>query len=338
MPQRPFPAVLEAAAPRDLRDLMVWPWFSLAKTPRHQPIRLDHATVRLRVEPAGSLGIATVWDADVLIWAVSQIVEALDAGLTPGARLEAPPRQILRFLGRGTGRSDYARLRAAFDRLAATRVETSLRAPLPEPARFTWLDGWETTGNGVCLTVPEWLSAAARERRVLRLDPAYFGLTGGTARWLYRLVRKMGGRQRGGGAIGLRRLHARSGSRVRYVEFVPRIRRIAASGLPGYRLTVERGGGEERLRFVRHPESPCPSTQGCGLAAEELGRSEWEERGTSPCRITGHRPADSALSSCPASEIRPYNFITSLYNRLLAADSPNPAPVDDSSGRPWRRP
>jgi hypothetical protein len=186
--------------------------------------------------------------------------------------------------------------------------------------------------------VPEWLSAAARERRVLRLDPAYFGLTGGTARWLYRLVRKVGGRQRGGSAIGLRRLHARSGSLVRYAEFAPRIRRIAASGLPGYRLTIEPSGGEECLRFVRRPESPSPSTEGCGSAADELGRSEWEQRGTSPCRITGHRPTDSASSSCSASEIRPYNFITSNYNRLLVADSSSPAPVDKPHCRPRKRP
>jgi plasmid replication initiation protein len=36
---------------------------------------------------------------------------------------------------------------------------------------------------------------------VLSIDRAYFGLTGGLERWLYRLVRKHGGRQSTGYVI-----------------------------------------------------------------------------------------------------------------------------------------
>ncbi|MBF5095436.1 replication initiator protein A [Azospirillum sp. INR13] len=254
-----LPARRTDIALRDVADLMVWPWFSLAKSPRHAPITFEQGAVRIRVEPAGDLGIATLWDADVLVWAASQLTEALDAGRTPTRHLETPAYPLLRFLGRGVGRHDYALLRAAFDRLAATRVETTLRAGPEGPARFCWLEGWEPTAAGVRLTLPEWLFTAVCERRVLTLDPGYFALTGGVARWLYRLVRKMGGRQRGGGAIGLRRLHARSGSPMRPAEFARHIRRIASIGLPGYRLSIERGGGEERLLFSeRDPWRTCP--------------------------------------------------------------------------------
>ena len=36
---------------------------------------------------------------------------------------------------------------------------------------------------------------------VLTIDPAYFALTGGLERWLYRLVRKHGGKQKNGWSL-----------------------------------------------------------------------------------------------------------------------------------------
>ena len=47
---------------------------------------------------------------------------------------------------------------------------------------------------------------------MLTIDRAYFELTGGLERWLYRLVRKHGGRQDGGWSFDFKHLHAKSGS------------------------------------------------------------------------------------------------------------------------------
>ena len=52
--------------------------------------------------------MATIWDADVLIWAASQIVEARDAGLETSRLMAATPYEILTFVGRGTSARDYA--------------------------------------------------------------------------------------------------------------------------------------------------------------------------------------------------------------------------------------
>ena len=51
--------------------------------------------------------MATIWDADVLIWAASQIVEARDAGLKTSRLMAATPYEILTFIGRGTSARDY---------------------------------------------------------------------------------------------------------------------------------------------------------------------------------------------------------------------------------------
>ena len=60
--------------------------------------------------------MATIWDADVLIWAASQIVEARDAGLKTSRLMAATPYEILTFVGRGTSARDYDRLKAGLDR------------------------------------------------------------------------------------------------------------------------------------------------------------------------------------------------------------------------------
>jgi hypothetical protein len=48
---------------------------------------------------------------------------------------------------------------------------------------------------------------------VLTIDPAYFRLTGGIERWLYRLVRKHGGKQPGGWQFDFRTCTANRAAR-----------------------------------------------------------------------------------------------------------------------------
>src|SRR5580704_12570990 len=66
---------------RDQRDTMERPFFSLAKKPRITPIEYKVGNVWVEVSAHQSFGMATIWDADILIWASTQIREALDRGL-----------------------------------------------------------------------------------------------------------------------------------------------------------------------------------------------------------------------------------------------------------------
>ncbi len=97
-----FRALPGDLAARDAQDLMAYPFFSLAKSRRIVPIDFRAGTVTIRVEAVPEHGMATIWDADVLIWAASQIVEARDAGLKTSRLMAATPFEILTFVGRGT--------------------------------------------------------------------------------------------------------------------------------------------------------------------------------------------------------------------------------------------
>src|SRR3546814_19732418 len=88
-------------AARDAQDLMSWPFFSLAKSRRSAPIDFAMGATWISVEAVAEHGMATIWDADILIWAASQLVEARDAGRPTSRNIAARPHEILTFIGRG---------------------------------------------------------------------------------------------------------------------------------------------------------------------------------------------------------------------------------------------
>ena len=202
-------------AARDAQDLMAWPFFSLAKSKRVKPIDFRMGEVAILVEATAEHGMATIWDADVLIWVASQIVEARDAGKATSRLIAATPHEILTFPRRGTGKAGYERLKAALDRLQSTSIATSIRqAGARRRRRFSWINEWrerlDDKGRalGIEMIVPDWLYEGVLDRAlVLTIDPAYFALTGGLERWLYRIVRKHGGKQKGGWSFDIAHLH-----------------------------------------------------------------------------------------------------------------------------------
>jgi len=255
-----FRALSTALAPRDAQDLMAYPFFSLAKSRRIQPIDYAVAGVMIRVEAVAEHGMATIWDADILIWAASQIVEARDAGLRTSRLMAATPYEILTFIGRGVSARDYQRLKAALDRLQSTTIATTIRQPSEgRRNRFSWINEWveridpQGRPTGIELIVPDWFyNAVLDDALILTIDRAYFDLTGGYDRWLYRLVRKHGGRQRNGWRFEFRHLHLKSGSLSPFKRFAFELRGIVRrQPLPGYRLWIEIGArGQTLLAFA----------------------------------------------------------------------------------------
>lgn len=260
-----FVATGREIAVRDAQDLMAWPFFSLAKSKRIQPIDFRMGEVSILVEATAEHGMATIWDADVLIWIASQLVEARDAGRPTSRLIAATPHEIMRFTRRSTGKIGYERLKAALDRLQSTSIATSLRqASARRRHRFSWLNEWRERlddggrATGIEMIIPDWFYEGVLDRAlVLTIDPAYFRLTGGLERWLYRIVRKHGGRQQGGWSFDIEHLWLKSGALSPYKRFAFDIRNIVRrQSLPGYALSLDHPLGRERLNFVAIPLDP----------------------------------------------------------------------------------
>jgi plasmid replication initiation protein len=244
-----FRALPGDLAPRDAQDLMAYPFFSLAKSKRVAPDRLPQP---VRRSPSVSRPCPTRHGDDLgrRRADLGRLADRRGARrrLKTSRLMAATPYEILTFVGRGTGRADYDRLKAALDRLQSTTV-ADLDPPAHRAAahRFSWINEWKETADahgrplGLELILPDWFYAGVLDDAlVLTIDRAYFDLTGGLERWLYRLVRKHGGRQATAGASIFPHLHAKSGSLSPLKHFAYDVREIVRrQPLPGYRLTIE---------------------------------------------------------------------------------------------------
>ena len=113
--------------------------------------------------------------------------------------------------------------------------------------RFSWVNEWKERADGqgrplgLELIIPDWLYAAVlNDALVLTIDRAYFDLTGGLERWLYRIVRKHAGRQPGGWCFEISHLHLKSGSLSPLKRFAFELRDITRrQPLPGLHLAME---------------------------------------------------------------------------------------------------
>ena len=263
------PCVADAGL-RDQRELMERPFFSLAKRKRIKAIEYvsPDASIFVNVRPHQDYGMATIWDADILIWAASTLQEMKRNGVNDLPRtLNFQPYDLLRTIHRDTGGREYRLLREGLSRLASTSIETNIRVGRSKKHRqFAWIEGWaelvdEETGqsSGMSVTLSDWFyEGVVMEGGVLSIEPEYFAIKGGRERWLYRVARKhAGGAGAGGFAITLPTLFEKSGAEGTYRRFKFEIAKIAKEDdLPGFALRLDAGrpdGGrdEPSLTMVR---------------------------------------------------------------------------------------
>lgn len=251
---------------RDQREVMERPFFSLAKSRRLKPIdyRSPDGKIWVHVSVNPSYGMATIWDADILIYCASVISDMKRRGVNDIPRtLQVMPYDILRSIGRQTTGRAYELLTQSLDRLQSTTVKTNIRAENRRETTFSWLDSWTQLvdpkterSRGMSVTLADWFyEGLLMDGGVLAIDRAYFDISGGRERWLYKVARKhAGGAGEGGFAISLPTLFEKSGAEGLYRRFKFEMAAIVRNdNLPGYRLVWEEGKarGEPTLRMLK---------------------------------------------------------------------------------------
>ena len=250
---------------KDQREVMERPFFSLSKRKRLQPIEYTSpdGEIWVHVSANPAFGIATIWDADILIWATSRINQMREAGANDLPRtLHTTSYDLLKAIRRDTGGKGYRELQAALQRLEATTIQTSMRAPKRQKrAQFGWLDEWTmevdaATGSprGLTLTLSNWVyEGLIRDRALLTLHPDYFTLSGGVERAIYRIARKHAGDQAAGWTCRVSVLHDKTGSESPLKQFAYLLRRIVtANNLPEYDLSfVSAADNTSAVHFIR---------------------------------------------------------------------------------------
>ena len=256
-----FIASATDVSPKEHQDLMSRCWWNLAKQKRIAPIEHTFGDSWIKVSGDPKYGIATIWDNDVLLFAISQLMYNLNHGMDVGRTIGFTGYEFFQFTGKekksGKGYSD---LWASLERLHHTYVETNIRqGNKSRHHSFVWLSDIKQTHDGTRhtgyqITLPEWLyNSVVNDQFVLTLDDGYFDIRGGLERWLYLFARKSSGYNKDGWAESIESIYRKSGSRMTLKEFRRRIQVILSKGeILGYEVGWSGNiKGKQELFFPR---------------------------------------------------------------------------------------
>ena len=232
---------------KDVMQHMEHPFYSLSKKPETTVKRYRNGEHWLEVTPSVK-GLATIYDKDILIYCISQIMAKLKRGEDFSPRVRINSRELLIFTNRGTSGREYQALLDALDRLEGTRIRTnivtgdeeqidgfglidasSIRRKQGMDGRLMWCE----------IKLSDWVFNAIQNQEVLTLHRDYFRLRKPIERRVYELARKHCGQQKSW-RISLEKLLLKSGSQSPEKRFRQMIKLLAEHDhLPDYQVTFD---------------------------------------------------------------------------------------------------
>lgn len=188
---------------KDIMPQMEHPFYSLSKKPDTSIRRYEHNGNWLEVTPSVK-GLATIYDKDILVYCISQIMAKLKRGEKVSRSVKINSRDFLIFTNRGTGGKDYKAFCESLDRLAGTRIVTNIKTGEEEQqSNFGLIDATSVKRkhglDGRLLwcevQLSNWVFNAIRAQEVLTLHPEYFRLSKPLEKRIYEIARKHCGQQ-----------------------------------------------------------------------------------------------------------------------------------------------
>ncbi len=110
---------------KDDMPSMEYPFYSLSKKPDREVRRFEYQDKWIEFRPSIK-GLPTIYDKDLIIYAISHVIAAIDEGQEPPKEVEINPYAFFVFTNRGTGGRDYDALVDSLDRLDGTRFRTNI--------------------------------------------------------------------------------------------------------------------------------------------------------------------------------------------------------------------
>jgi hypothetical protein len=254
------------AIPKDDMASMEHPIFSLSTKPDTRILVYEHKDVRVQITPS-VLGLATIFDKDILIYCISQVMAKKNAGAPLAQTLHLNAHDMLVWTNRETSGDGYRRLKDSLERLSGTRITTNIKAGgETETEGFGIIERFKIvreTKSGrmseLQVRLSDWVYKIIQGSEVLTLSRDYFRLRKPTDRRIYELARKHCGEQ-DEWKISLELLHKKTGAGSHYREFKSMVKELAANDhLPEYQVTLmEADMVIFRNRMALQPKAALP--------------------------------------------------------------------------------
>ena len=171
---------------------MEHPIFSLATKPDTRILRYEHKNVTVEIAPSVR-GLATIYDKDILIYCISQLMAKKNAGEPLAQTLHLNAHDLLVWTNRETSGDAYRRLKESLERLSGTRITTNIKAGGEVFTEgFGLIDSWRVireTKSGrmseLKVQLSDWVYKIIQGSEVLTLSRDYFRLRKPTDRRIY---------------------------------------------------------------------------------------------------------------------------------------------------------
>lgn len=233
-PQKDFFILdISDVVPKDDMASMEHPLFSLATKPDMRHLEYRSGDNRLKIVPSG-VGLPTIFDKDILIFCISQLMDLKNRGEKIGKRVRFSARELMIATNRKTGGVEYQRLEQAFHRLRGTTFQTDIVTGNRRETRMFGLieeGGFVMKQEGAwrldyCeVVLSDWIMRAIEGNEVMTISNDYFRLRRPLERRLYEVARKHCGSQPKW-HIGLANIQNKTGSNAPLKKFRLNLRQI----------------------------------------------------------------------------------------------------------------
>lgn len=249
---------------KDFMQEMEHPVYSLSKKPVCVERQYTYGKNSLTITPSID-GLPTIYDKDLLIYVISQLIAKKNAGHPISKRVELNTYDLLVFTNRGTGGKDYKAFEQALKRLRGVTISTNIVTGNEEQIDvFGLIDKgsirrkYGTSGRliSVSMVLSDWVFNAIDANEVLTLNRDYFRLGKPIERRLYEIARKHCGQQKEW-SISVDKLMIKSGSQASKGEFKRSLKQLSATNhLPDYtmELVTDPDSSDSKVVFKNRKE------------------------------------------------------------------------------------
>ena len=262
---------------------MEHPVFSLSTKTDTRTLRYEHNGNTITIIPS-TLGLATIFDKDILLYCAGHLRAAINRGETPSPYIRFAAYDFFVSTNRQTCGVYYQNFEDCLNRLRGTTINTNIKTGGVTIARgFGLIDSWEAVKRdnqeraiAVEIKVSDWFYNAILSNELLTINRDYFRIRKPTERRIYEIARKHCG-DAPSFKIGLDKLHKKIGSTspLRKLRFQMQ-ETTKTNHLPDYEITMSDDMVTFTNRNWKDPASPPlqPLSRGPQLKPETYEKAK----------------------------------------------------------------